>query len=92
LANELYLDVTGAVAVNTTPTNIVSSISGMNLNLSWSAVHTGWRLQVQTNALSVGLVAATNAWFNWPGSAATNAVSIPINSANPTVFYRLVYP
>ncbi|MGN6644087.1 MAG: beta strand repeat-containing protein, partial [Verrucomicrobiota bacterium] len=87
--NELFLDVTGAVTVNTTPTNIVSSVSSGNLNLSWPTDHTGWRLEVQTNSLSVGL--ATN-WFTWPGSASTNAVSIPIDPANPTVFYRLVYP
>jgi autotransporter-associated beta strand protein len=87
--NELFLDVTGVVTVNTTPTNIVSSVSSGNLNLSWPTDHTGWRLEVQTNGLGVGL--ATN-WFTWPDSASTNAVSIPINPANPAVFYRLVYP
>jgi hypothetical protein len=44
---------------------------------------------VQTNALSVGL--GTN-WVTWPGSAATNAISIPANPTNPSVFFRLVYP
>ena len=86
---ELYLGVTGAVSVNTTPTNITAVVSGTNYNLSWPADHTGWRLLVQTNALSVGL--STN-WSTWPGSAATNAVSVPISPANPAVFLRLVYP
>jgi hypothetical protein len=91
--SELYLSVTGVTpAVNTTPTNIVSSVSSGNLNLSWPTDHTGWRLLVQTNSRSVGLVPATNAWFTWPDSASTNAVSIPINPANPTVFFQLVYP
>jgi autotransporter-associated beta strand protein len=75
--------------VATNPTNIVSVVSGGNLNLSWPADHTGWRLETQTNTLNVGL--NTN-WSTWPGSATTNAVSVPINPANPTVFFRLVYP
>jgi autotransporter-associated beta strand protein len=87
--NELFLEVTGAVTVNTTPTSLVSSVSSGNLNLSWPTDHTGWRLEVQTNSLGVGL--ATN-WATWPDSASTNAVSIPINPANPTMFFRLVYP
>jgi autotransporter-associated beta strand protein len=75
--------------IATNPTNLTAVVSGSNLDLSWPASHTGWRLEVQTNSLSVGI--ATN-WSTWPGSAATNAVSIPVNPANPTVFYRLVYP
>jgi autotransporter-associated beta strand protein len=75
--------------VNTTPTNIVASVSGGNLNLSWPSDHTGWSLQTQTNALGVGL--STN-WVTVPGSTATNEVSIPINVANPAVFFRLQYP
>jgi fibronectin-binding autotransporter adhesin len=75
--------------VNTTPTNIVALVSGGNLNLSWPSDHTGWSLQTQTNALGVGL--STN-WVTVPGSTATNEVSIPINAANPAVFFRLQYP
>jgi autotransporter-associated beta strand protein len=75
--------------VATNPTNIVAEVSGGNLNLSWPADHTGWRLETQTNSLSVGL--NTN-WSTWPGSTTTNAVSVPINSVDPTVFFRLVYP
>jgi autotransporter-associated beta strand protein len=75
--------------VNTTPTNIVASVSGGNLNLSWPSDHTGWSLQTQTNVLGVGL--STN-WFTVPGSSSTNEVSIPINPANPAVFFRLQYP
>lgn len=69
-------------------TLLTNSLSGSTLTLSWP-INQGWRLEVQTNSLGAGL--ATN-WFTWPDSASTNAVSIPINPANPTVFYRLVYP
>ena len=74
--------------VNTTPTNIVSSVSGNQLTLSWPADHTGWILQTQTNSASVGLGAN---WFNVPGSTATNRMTFTIVRANPTVFFRLKY-
>ena len=82
------LSVVGS-SVNTTPTNLISSASGGNLTMSWPGDHIGWTLHGQTNTRSVGL--NTN-WFNVAGSAATNQVTVPIDSLNPTVFYRLVYP
>ncbi len=75
--------------VNTAPTNIVSSVSGNQLTLTWPADHIGWKLQAQTNALSAGL---TTNWHDVTGSTATNQMSLTINPANPTVFFRLVYP
>jgi autotransporter-associated beta strand protein len=77
-------------AMNTTPTNLNFTVSGGDLVLSWPASHTGWILQAQTNTASVGLT--TNGWFDLPGSAATNQVTITPNKANPTVFYRLRLP
>ena len=74
----------------TNPTNIVSSVGGGNLTLSWPAGHLGWTLQTQTNTRSVGLVPATNAWFNVAGSASVTNIVIPVGTANPTVFYRLM--
>lgn len=74
--------------VNLMPTNIVSSVFGGNLILSWPADHTGWTLQVQTNPLSAGL--GTN-WLPVSGSSTTNKVIIPIDPANPSVFYRLTH-
>jgi len=79
----------GAPSVNTTPTNITFAASSSQLALSWPVDHTGWRLQSQTNALSVGL--RTN-WTDVVGATATNQVIIPINPANGSVFFRLVYP
>ncbi|MGH7952072.1 MAG: beta strand repeat-containing protein, partial [Limisphaerales bacterium] len=78
----------GAIGVNTTPTNIVATVSGGNLMLSWPADHTGWTLQVQTNSLSVGI--STN-WVDVPGSATVDSMTVPIGTANGTVFYRMIY-
>jgi fibronectin type 3 domain-containing protein len=71
-------------SINTTPTNIVSSVSGDQLTLSWPADHTGWTLQAQTNSL-------TGTWYDVEGSAATNQIIITIDPANPAVFYRMKY-
>jgi autotransporter-associated beta strand protein len=75
--------------VNTAPTNITAKVKGGNLELSWPADHTGWRLQVQTNALATGL--NTN-WVDVPNAAAGNSVTNAINAGNGAVFYRMVYP
>lgn len=78
--------------VNTHPTNLVFGVSAGQLTLSWPSDHTGWRLEAQTNALNAGLQPASNAWVTVPGSSATNMVTVPVSTANGTVFYRLVYP
>jgi len=75
--------------VNTTPTNIVAKVNGGNLELSWPADHTGWRLQVQTNSLTSGLGAN---WVDVPNAATMNSVTNVINAVNGAVFYRMVYP
>src|SRR5207237_264673 len=80
-----------ATPVNPTPTNILSSVTGNTLTLTWPSDHIGWTLQTQTNALETGLN-STNTWFNVAGSGTRNSVSITINPSEPTVFYRLVYP
>jgi hypothetical protein len=68
---------------------LTNVVSGPNLNLSWSGNHIGYRLEAQTNSLATGL---SSTWFTVPSSSVTNAVTIPVNPANPTVFYRLMYP
>ncbi|MCS7337626.1 MAG: autotransporter-associated beta strand repeat-containing protein, partial [Verrucomicrobiae bacterium] len=75
--------------VPSTPTNISWSVSGGNITISWPASHTGWILQVQTNALTKGI--STN-WVDVPGSASTNVAIFPIVQTNGTVFFRLRYP
>lgn len=68
---------------------LTNSVSGSVLALNWADDHTGYRLETQTNALSTGI--STN-WFTVANSASTNTVTITVDPANPTVFYRLVYP
>jgi hypothetical protein len=69
------------------PEAITSVVSGNTLQLSWPTL--GWRLQVQTNALSVGL---GNNWVDVPNSTNVTQTNLPTSSVNGAVFYRLVYP
>jgi len=70
---------------DTTPTNLIATISADLLTLSWPSNHIGWTLQVQTNSLD------TN-WSAVSGSAVTNQVTVPIDRSLSEVFYRLSYP
>jgi hypothetical protein len=56
------------------------------LQLSWNGL--GYRLQAQTNGAGYGL--RTN-WFDYPGGT-TSPVTVPVESRNGSVFYRLVWP
>lgn len=60
--------------------------AGNQIQLSWSADHTGWRLEAQTNSLTTGL--GTN-WVTVTGSSATNQMFLPISPSSPSVFFRL---
>jgi alpha-N-arabinofuranosidase len=71
------------------PTQLGFITAGNQLQLSWPADHTGWLLQAQTNTLTSGL--GTN-WVNVPASMQTNQMSVPLNSANGSVFFRLIKP
>jgi hypothetical protein len=87
-----YLAGAGSLRVQTiatNPTNVTAVVNGNQYQLNWPATHTGWRLEAQTNSLSVGL---SSNWATVPGSTATNQMFIPINPANGSVFFRLVYP
>jgi len=80
---------TAGPSIPTTPTNITVTVSGGIIQVSWPTNYTGWRLEAQTNTLSVGL---SNNWGTWPGSTSVNVINMPIDPAAPTVFFRLVYP
>ncbi len=75
--------------VQTTSANLLGTLSGSNLDLSWPAGCVGWRLQVQTNGLGIGL--GTN-WQDVAGASMTNSVTLPANPGVGSAFYRLVYP
>ncbi|MGD1088277.1 MAG: glycosyl hydrolase family 79 C-terminal domain-containing protein [Verrucomicrobiota bacterium] len=68
-------------------TNIMFSVTGNQLDLSWPSNYTGWLLQSN----SAGL-ATSNDWFTVPGSTTTNSVQITINPGKANVFYRMVQP
>jgi hypothetical protein len=68
---------------------LTNSVSGSTLTLNWPPDHVGWRLQVQTNSVGQGL--GTN-WVNVANSTTTNQMIMPINPANGSVFYRMIYP
>jgi fibronectin-binding autotransporter adhesin len=78
------------VMVNTNSPYMTNTFDGTTLTLSWPADRIGsWRLQSQTNSLSVGL------WTNWvevAGTSATNKVIFTVDKTKGTVFYRLIYP
>lgn len=61
---------------------LTNSLSGNTINLSWSGPY---KLQAQTNSLSVGI--ATN-WTDYPGGG-SSPVAVTINHGNPAVFFRL---
>lgn len=92
LAIDGSIQVVAVQTVNPTPTNIVFSVSGNTLSLSWPADHTGWRLLVQTNNLAAGVSSNTNDWMTVPGSTSVDQTNLIINPALPTEFYQLVYP
>jgi len=65
------------------------SLGNNQMQFSWPTDHTGWNLQMQTNALNAGL--GTN-WVTLPGSNATNSIALPVNPANQSCFFRLISP
>ena len=75
--------------LSTAPVTVTNTLSGNLLTLSWPADHIGWRLQIQTNSISVGL--GTN-WLDVPGSTSTNQMTFTLDPTAGSVFYRLVYP
>lgn len=71
------------------PAAITPTFTNGALNLSWPTDRIGFRLEAQTNTLAVGL---NNNWQAVANSAATNQMTILLNAALGSVFFRLVYP
>ena len=76
---------TGILSVVSTGGSPVLNVaqSGNTLTFSWTDV--AYHLQSQTNSLNAGL--GSN-WSNYPGGG-SSPVGVTINSANPSVFFRL---
>jgi autotransporter-associated beta strand protein len=89
LASDGRLRIKQGPALN--PTNVTALVvgGGSSLQIAWPSDHLGWSLQVQTNAVGVGL--STN-WFRVSGSDMVTQEVIPLSPANGSVFYRLMYP
>ena len=64
-------------------------LAGRQIQILWPPDHIGWELQVQTNAFNFGL--GTN-WVTRFGTPSTNQFIFPIDVANGSVFFRLIYP
>jgi cellulose 1,4-beta-cellobiosidase len=93
-ATNSFGESTNSTQVSARPTSSASvAMNAVNaagqLQISWPADHTGWQLQAQTNTLTSGL--GTN-WVNVTSSDQTNQLTVPLNSTNGSVFFRLVRP
>jgi hypothetical protein len=78
-----------SVGPDPTPTEIAVSLANGELTLSWPETHLGWRLQVQTNSLGVGL---SDNWVDVDGSAEDTSVTVPVGDEEQAVFYRMILP
>jgi len=77
------LTVDGTIRITGPTLNVVNN--GTSLDFSWTGTY---KLQAQTNALSTGL---SNNWFDYPGGG-SSPVNVPVDTAVPTVFFRLSTP
>ena len=75
--------------VETTPPTLSWGFNGTNLNLSWPAESTGWRLLVQANPPHEGI--GSN-WVEVPGGSMTNSVEMPADPTQGSMFYKLMFP
>lgn len=73
--------------INPNPTNILVSVSGNQLTLSWPSSYIGWLLQSN----SVGLT-STGAWGTVPGSDSTNQFTYTVDASKTNVFFRMLKP
>lgn len=73
--------------INPNPTNILVSVSGNQITLSWPASHIGWLLQ--SNGVSL---LNTGAWITVSGSSATNQFTYGVDPARTNVFFRMLKP
>jgi sialidase-1 len=76
-----------APSIPTTPTNIVISVSGGGITLSWPENYLGWT--AQSNAVNV---ADANGWFDIPGSSSVTSLVITPSPTWREMYYRLRSP
>jgi hypothetical protein len=71
------------------PPHLGFGINGGQLQFNWPPDHTGWNLQVQTDAPAQGI---GTGWATVPASSLTNQWSTPLASSAGSVFFRLAHP
>jgi hypothetical protein len=71
------------IAVKLASVRLTARLAGNAIDLSWPVA--AGHLQAQTTILGA-------TWSDVPNSAGTNYLIIPIDPANPSVFYRLTVP
>jgi autotransporter-associated beta strand protein len=81
------LSVDGSIQAVPLVATLTNTVVGNTLQLSWGA-NSGWRLLAQTN--SGGINTPSTNWY--PVTTSGNSISIPMDTTQPSVFYRLVYP
>lgn len=69
------------------PTTLSSVLAGNTVTFSWPSNYLGCRLESNSVSLT-----STGSWFTVGNSAATNQMSLPINSSAANAFFRLKYP
>jgi uncharacterized protein (DUF736 family) len=74
---------TGGIVYKLVALRLTTAVSGSALEISWPIV-TG-HLQAQTNGVGAS-------WSDIPNSSGTNFVSVPIDPANGSVFFRVALP
>jgi len=79
------VELDGPGGINLDPPVLMASCTGNQLTLSWPE-HAGWTLQMHTNSLATGL--GTD-WVDVPGSTGMTTTNFTLDTAKPTVFYRL---
>jgi subtilase-type serine protease len=78
--------------IPTMGTNLSYGVSGEELLLSWPASYEGWILQMQTNAVEVGLDMEAGAWMDIPGTDLVTGTNLPLDGTAETTFFRLRFP
>ena len=75
--------------VSFTPPQLGLSLNGGQLQFIWPSDHIGWSLQAQTNPPGAGL---GTSWVTILDSNSTNQMLMPVDLANGSVFFRMIYP
>ncbi|HKW30543.1 MAG TPA: hypothetical protein VJT54_14490, partial [Verrucomicrobiae bacterium] len=76
----------GEPAAPAPPEITLTTLPGNQLQLEWPQDYIGWHLQMQNNAPGEGL--GTN-WTDVLNSTSTNRVTVTVDTANASVFFRL---